>query len=165
MPEHWDEAPADLPSWWEDSVSQSGEAPLLPMPPLSLKQPDYGPLFSAVPAQQCSEWITALLASPIYQAQKKRVGRTALSDNDLIQILRAIELQSYKVALSTLAKDLHCSVTSLRDQLTKLQRLLNVDGYSVVNYEKRSNIVELNFQVLCQQFDLIGIDAELSNLI
>lgn len=157
FPEHWDEAPVDHPSWWEDSVSQSSEATLLPMQPLSLNQPDYGPLFSAAPAQQSSDWITSLLASPIYQAQKKRVGRSALSDDDLTQILMAIALQSYKVDLSTLARSLHCSATSLRDRLTKLQRLLNIDGYSIVNYEKRSNTVVVNLQLLCQQFDLIRL--------
>jgi PglZ domain len=159
LPEHWDEAPVDLPSWWEDSISQSREATLRPMQSLSLNQPDYGPLFSAVPAQQSSEWITTLLASPIYQAQKKRVGRSALQDDDLTQILRAIELQGNPATLSTLARSLNCSVASLRDRLTKLQRLLNIDGYSIVNYEKRSNVVELKIQLLCQQFDLMRIDT------
>jgi hypothetical protein len=159
LPEHWDEAPVDFPSWWEDSVSQSSEAPLLPMQPLSLNQPDYGPLFSAVSAPQSSEWITTLLASPIYQAQKKRVGRSALPDDVLTQILRTIELQGNQATLSTLARSLNCSVTSLRDRLTKLQRLLNIDGYAIVDYDQRAHTVRLNIPLLCQQFDLMRMDA------
>ena len=160
FPDDWDEAPTDFPDWWEDGFNQSTETPLLPSQQPSLNQPDYGPLFSAVPVQQSSDWIMSLLVSPIYQAQKKRVGRSALSDDDLTQILRAIAFQDHKATLPTLTKSLHCSVMSLRDQLTKLQRLLNIDGYSIVNYEKRSNTVGLNFQLLCQQFDLMQIGTE-----
>ena len=158
FPDHWDEAPADTPSWWEDSLDQISEIPLLPLQPLSLNQPDHGPLFSANPDHQTPEWIRSLLASPIYQAQKKRVGRAALPDDVLTQVLLEIELQGRKTNLPTLARNMNCSITSLRDQVTKLQRLLNIDGYSIVNYDKRSNIVELNIQLLCQQFDSIRLN-------
>lgn len=159
FPDHWDEAPLDIPDWWEDGFSQSSKASLLPIQPSSLGQLNYGSLFSAVPEQQIPEWIMSLLVSPIYQAQKKRVGRAALPDDVLTQILMAIELQGHEATLSTLARSLNCSVTSLRDQLTKLERLLNIDGYSIVNYEKSSNSVELNIRLLYQQFDLIRIDT------
>lgn len=159
LPEHWDEAPVDFPSWWEDNFSQSSEAPLLPMQPLSLNQPDYGPLFSAVPAPQSSEWITTLLASPIYQAQQKRVGRSALAEDILTQILEEIEGQGGQITLSTLTRSLNCSTASLRDRLTKLQRLLNIDGYAIVDYDQRAHTVRLNIPLLCQQFDLMRMDA------
>lgn len=151
FPDQWDEAPADVPVWWEDRFSQISETPLLIIQSLSLTQPDYGPLFSAVPEQQSPEWIMSLLTSPIYQAQKKRVGRLALPDDVLTQILVSIDLQGHEATLSTLARSLNCSVASLRDQLTKLERLLNIDGYSIVNYKKRSNTVELNIQLLRQR--------------
>jgi DNA-binding Lrp family transcriptional regulator len=99
------------------------------------------------------------LASSIYQAQQKRVGRSALAEDILTRILEVIEGQGGQITLSTLARSMNCSTASLRDRLIKLQRLLNIDGYAIIDYDQRSYTIRLNIQLLCQQFDLIRMDA------
>lgn len=158
-PTGWGEAPIDTPVWWEESTD------CIEIPSLVLSlQPDtsldFGPLFnSARPEaahspQQTSQWIITLLTSPIYKARKKVAGRTVPGDDVLAKVLLAMESYGGKMTLNVLSRIIGYPIARIRSLLTVIQRILNIDGYTVITIDKASDTVEINRDLLCQQFGL-----------
>jgi hypothetical protein len=55
---------------------------------------------------------------------------------------------------ATLAHRAACPLARLDGLVAKLQRVLNVDGYEVLRLDRRSDLVELNVDLLRRQFEL-----------
>jgi len=145
----WVEAPVDTPYWWEEQASYASNFDLAAEKLMLNGQTDFG--------QQVPEWLTALLTSPIYHAQKKLAGRLAPADNVFTEVLVALNNQGGKMTSAMLARTVTCPSTKLHELLTVIQRVLNIEGYAVLTYNKAFDLVELNQDLLCQQFNLIRV--------
>jgi hypothetical protein len=66
----------------------------------------------------------------------------------------AIDSYGGMVALNVLARIIGSPVSRVLDLLTVIQRILNIDGYSVMAVDRITNTVLLNRDLLCQQFGL-----------
>jgi hypothetical protein len=166
-PAGWVEAPADIPYWWEEPLNEASEILQLLSPLEVIKQVSYGPLFDleveepmletkrTTSKQKVLEWVTNLLASPIYQAQKKLAGRSVPTDEVLAKVLVALDSCGGKMSATGLARTINYPVTQIRSLLTMMQRVINIDGYAVLTWDKASDIVELNRDLLRQHFDLV----------
>lgn len=159
-PTGWAEAPIDTPVWWEESTDRT-EIPSLILPLRPDTSLDFGPLFNSSiepdathSAQQTSQWITTLLASPIYKARKKVAGHTVPGDDVLAKVLLAMDSYSSKITLNVLSRIIGYPVARIRSLLTVIQRILNIDGYTVITIDKASDTVEINRDLLCQKFGL-----------
>jgi hypothetical protein len=53
-----------------------------------------------------------------------------------------------------LARTISYPSTKVHQLLTVLQRVLNIEGYAVLTHNKAFDLVELNQDLLCQQFNL-----------
>ena len=99
-------------------------------------------------------WPERLLASPVYHTQKQLVRRH-LPDNALVlQCLMALAQQGGVMTPIALAQHLRISAVHFDDFLAKLQHLLNMDGYTVLQIDRERNFVALHVPLLQRQFAL-----------
>jgi hypothetical protein len=72
----------------------------------------------------------------------------------LVNLLNELDRRGGKLTSVALARALGFPTLRLPGLLAKAQRLLNVDGYAVLNRDDASDTVELNRELLWKQFDL-----------
>ncbi len=162
-PEGFVEATFDKPDWW--TVSQ--ESSLEELPELkSARRKPAGKLFDLDddetkpdskqkgPAPAAATWIEMLLSSPAFAAQKQMAGRAIPSDEDFRKILQAIEDRKGKITSSALARTIDITPSRLRTMFSVIQRVLNIDGYSIIRRDDASDTIELDRSILLKQFGL-----------
>jgi hypothetical protein len=169
-PAGWSEIPDLTPDWWEAPVSAPPPTPVpalkpqQPQPPQTLwdlVQPEPEPPTPALApnpsvAPPSPEWLAPLLASPLFEAQKKLAGRT-VPDNDLFsRLLGALDGAGGRLTAAALARKLALPLFRLRGLLAVVQRVLNLDGYAVLGRDDPSDTVSLNRTLLLEQFDLLA---------
>ncbi len=101
------------------------------------------------------EWIATLLSSSVFEEQKRLGGRAVPANDVLSRLLIAIDERGGKITSPALARAIQFSPMRLRGLLAIAQRILNVDGFSVLTRDEASDTVELNCDLLCRQFDLV----------
>lgn len=160
-PAGWVEAAVDTPLWWEEPITSLKNFPPLTAPPQPSAQVDFGPLFTSavepeevLSPQQPSQWLIDLLGSPIYKSRKKLAGRTVPGDDVLAKVILEIDSYSGKITLNALSRIIGYPIARIHNLLTFIQRILNIDGYTVVTLDPTSDTVELNRDLLYQQFGL-----------
>jgi len=167
-PDGWNEAQNEVPDWWEEPVVEAlpPEAPVLreerkPKKPGFLfdlegpEQEEAQTLEGAeLAAAEKSPWIAAFLASPVLAEQKQLAGRSVPSDQQIADLLGALDVRGGKMTDSALARRLALPLIRLPGFLAVMQRVLNVEGYAVLTRDEASNTVELNRDLLCRQFGL-----------
>jgi hypothetical protein len=92
--------------------------------------------------------------SPVYLTQKQLMRRHAPDDTLVLRCLVALEQQGGVMTPVALAQDLDLSAVHLDNLLARLQRLLNIDGYTVLQVDRESNLVTLHMPLLQRQFAL-----------
>ena len=171
FPTGWVEAAVDLPAWWDLAASSMGgeDKPLQKLKPQKPKEKPPGVLFDLdeEPVQQPSapaasavvsiapEWVATLLSSPVFEEQKRLGGRAVPANEVLSRLLVAIDERGGKITSPALARAIQFSPMRLRGLLAIAQRILNVDGFSVLTRDEASDTVELDRNLLCRQFDLV----------
>ena len=171
LPAGWAEAAVDLPTWWDVAASSVGgdDKPLQKLKPQKPKEKPVGVLFDLDDelAQQRSaaiapavvttapEWVATLLSSPVFEEQKRLGGRAVPANEVLSRLLVAIDERGGKITSPALARAIQFSPMRLRGLLAIAQRILNVDGFSVLTRDEASDTVELDRNLLCRQFDLV----------
>jgi len=158
-PAWWLETPMPLPLPVVPATPRPqyrpGELPF-PIPPDDLQvraphtstEPD-----SHQPSSQ-PRWTERLLASPVYHTQKQLMRRHTPDDALVLQCLVALEQRGGVMTTVALAPRLGIPVLRLDDFLAKLQRLLNIDGYTVLQVDRERNLVALHMPLLQRQFAL-----------
>jgi len=96
-------------------------------------------------------WIGALLASPLLAQQRAMGGRASLDDTELASLVGLLVGAGGTLPTGALASHLDISPVRLRGKLDALRRLLNLDGYEVVEL-RGDGTVALNIELLSQQF-------------
>jgi len=163
VPEGWVPTRPAVPAWWDAPVAApavaAGGSPGAgaagaagaastgrKKPPKAAPQAD---LFGGAPERA---WIDALLASETWAAQRKLAGRAVLDDDRARVLLAAIDARGGVVARDVLAADTEIPPLRLGGTLTALRRLLNVEGYPVVDLG--DDTVRLDKRLLHTQFGL-----------
>jgi len=177
LPAGWVEATADEPSWWlvplEPGPGRAEEPSVEPARPprkkrtelLFDKDSEPVPTDTAVapPAAGATQadkappapaWLDQLFASPVMAEQKKHGGRTVPQDLVIRQMLSAINEQGGKITAAALARKMELPPFRLYGLVAAVQRVLNVEGYSILTRDEASDTVELNRELLRRQFDL-----------
>ena len=122
---------------------------------LEIDFPELAPV-AAGPADE--SLLAALLASPIYQAQKARYGARAASDDIVRSAVSVLLAQSGRAHRDTLATAAGIPAHRLPQTLVALRRQLNVEGYDVLSVDVDEVTVILDVALLRQQF-LDGLDS------
>ena len=119
-----------------DSIAE-GEAPL----PRSAIEP-------------ATSWVAQLICSEIFERQKQVGGRGLPSDDVFAKLLDALDRRGGKMTSVALARAIDFPPMRLPGLLAKVQRMLNIDGYSVLSLDDTSDTIELNRDLLLKQFHL-----------
>jgi hypothetical protein len=153
----WEGLPDQKPPWW-----YRAETPPAGAPAMSVRRPRrpkksgaaQESLFAA--AEPPADWISRLLASTVFAAQRQMAGRRA-PDNPVVEaVLRALEAHHGRMSCRALAQVLGLPDFRLHWLLAGLQRLLNVDGYQIVVVDEASGTIEINRSLLDTQFQLLS---------
>lgn len=165
--EGWVDAPADLPAWWEESAVPAPVPQPVARPKAPPKKPVQTlPLFDVVeqatPATPVAPpapspepaWIPSLLASPLFEQQKKFAGRAVPTDDAFREFLRALDSRGGKMTSAAISRAANFPAPRLRGLLAVMQRVLNIDGFAVLTRDEASDTVELNRELLRRQFEL-----------
>jgi hypothetical protein len=98
----------------------------------------------------------AVLASETYAAQQARAGRRRAADATVAAVLRALSQRGNRAHRDTLAAAVGVPTASLEPTLAAVKRLLNVDGYAVLEQDADLVTIKLDEQLLREQFKVDG---------
>jgi hypothetical protein len=111
---------------------------------------------AAVPAAAllAPSWIDALIASEVFVAQQKMVGRAAPAEEQLRRLLALLDERKGTAITSTVAQRLNVPEFRVSSIVAAARRVLNVEGYSVISFDDGAKTLTLNFDLLRAQFGL-----------
>ncbi|MDP9407563.1 MAG: BREX-2 system phosphatase PglZ, partial [Actinomycetota bacterium] len=151
------------PEWWDGPVTP-GPAPaeLPPAPPGARPAPPATPtLFDEPeperpsPPQGAAGVVASVLRSPVYAEQKAVSGRLAVTDEQVGRMLSALLIApDQRLAPARAAVALGVPVAALRGALLHVSRVLNVEGYAVLQFDADGITVVLDEPLLREQFGL-----------
>ena len=154
-PQGWMEIAPYQPDWWRIDVSEAVLAPVAKAKPEKVVQGlDLFERVGVKPATGDAGWIGALLKSPIYQEQSKLAVRGAPADDLMTKLLKGLDTRGGTAVKQALAQDLGMPPFRLDGLILNVSRILNVDGYEVISFDRASDTVTLNMGLLRTQFDL-----------
>lgn len=164
------------PGWWNvesESISEGMPQVKLPLPGPRKKKPTTadspslelwaasgasvsgGAGTATVPAfgNELPSWLGHLLKSDVLSQQKALAGRTPLSDEMLSRTLAIIDSRAGVIQSVSLVRELGLPQFRVGGFVAQLQRLLNVEGYMVLENDA-SQTLRLNKDLLLKQFDI-----------
>ncbi|OSM06738.1 putative alkaline phosphatase domain-containing protein [Magnetofaba australis IT-1] len=162
-PEDWTETTSAWPAWW-DKMEPEQPKPAAKKSKANKRvdsEPSAPNLFSGVEESleeslKADGWIAALLLSEVYQEQKSMGARVALDDAKVRSFLVALDARGGKMTRAGLAKALEAPRMRFPGMLAALRRILNVDGFPILEVDENSDMVELDKKLLTTQFELKG---------
>ena len=134
-------APVDpnAPELWAVNTTTAPAVPSSPLP---------GP-----PARPVPSWIALLLGSEVMKQQKGHANRTQVSEDQIARCLALLDSKGGVIPVSTLGPELNLLAFRVGGFVATLQRLLNVEGYPVLELDA-SQSLRLNRDLLFTQFDI-----------
>jgi hypothetical protein len=162
LPAGWEDLPPFQPSWWR-LESFSGLEPLPPTPvpakPRAAVEPKRPELdLFAHAARQLGQppfdWLQSLFQSGLYQEQAQRAARGAPTPELMGRLLKTLEQQGGRMLRPTLAQELGMPLFRIDGLVQSAGRILNLDGYEVISYDRASETVSLNLGLLKSQFEI-----------
>ncbi|KAA0098912.1 BREX-2 system phosphatase PglZ [Mycolicibacterium sp. P1-18] len=159
----WEQAAPQVPLWWNDPI---GRTPSTEVPPSTgrpkkaeatrqgdgLFEIEELPKPPAAPAGL----IEAVLASTTYAKQKRMAGRRALDDRTAEAVLRALVDRGGRAHQDTVAAAAGIAAADIGQVFAAVRRLLNVDGYGVIEPDTDGVTLRLDERLLREQFDVGG---------
>ena len=145
----WSEVSSAPPSWWDAET----EPPVV-IPPKP--KPIPGELFPPPESEMGTDdaWIANLFATPTWAEQKKLAGRLCPPDEKIRTFFAALDSRGGKMTRAALSHTLGLPLIRLNGVTTALRRIVNVDGYEVIDVDEESDSIALNRTLLDQQFGL-----------
>jgi hypothetical protein len=155
--EGWDEIAPAFPIWWTDEAP----LPVVPRRVLTKKRAPVpvgqGALFQppvAAAAPAAAEWIEALLKSATWKTQAQAANRMGLEPARARLALQAFAERGGKLTRPALAQRIGMPPVRVTGFVAALRRVLNVDGYIVLDVDEPSESLTLNLELLRKQFEL-----------
>ncbi len=154
LPPGWLEIEPEPPPWW--TGEEAREVPLAAETKgKSDEESQLGLFSSSGPAEsQAASWIEQLMASEILAQQRPLAGRAGLDEDLMRELLIALERRSWRATRPALAQSMGYPAGRLRGFLALVQKLLNVEGFPVLEIDESSATVSLNRELLATQFEL-----------
>lgn len=161
-PAGWEHRSQVPPLWWDLRLPTTAgaavaalEKPHRRAKPVAKSQ---GAMFDVAPVAPAAvgepAWIGFLLASDIWKLQKGASARAQLPDDRVRSVLAAVARRGGVSSFAALAADSGTPVGRLPGFLAHLARVLNVDGYPVLDVDATAGEVRLSLPMLAQQFEI-----------
>jgi len=155
VPDGWREVAAYQPPWW--NLGAFAETEIVPVKGKAKQDAPKLELFEHAQVKIASggaDWIGALLASPLFQEQSKLALRGAPTEELLRKLLGTLDARGGSLLKPTLARELGMPAFRVDGLIQNVSRILNVDGYEVIGFDRSSDTVSLNVRLLCTQFEI-----------
>ncbi|WP_272948561.1 BREX-2 system phosphatase PglZ [Kribbella sindirgiensis] len=158
----WEAAAPQVPTWWNDPVNLVTSS-VLPKPRKiqpseeASKAADQGVLFEVSTTERPAIGLAeAVLASATYAEQKRMAGRRALDDATAAAVIRALLEHGSRAHLDTVAAAAGIPAAGVGQVLAAVRRLLNVDGYAVIEMDADGVTLRIDERLLREQFEIGG---------
>jgi len=152
--EGWVEVGPRLPAWWT-GLDQPAAPAAPPSPRSRPKKAAQKKLFDeAQTTPPDGGWVDALLASSAWKVQAQAASRLRIDESQVRRVLGAFEGRGGRLTRQALAHELDLPLVRVSGVVTALRRVLNVDGYEVLEVDAASDTLTLNEALLRKQFDL-----------
>lgn len=159
----WGGAPVASPNWWRESRIDTMVPTVVAPPARSSTVPeDAAALFEVVPpsppirelsaASPRPVLIDALLASDVYQ--RRRGTRAPLPDDRVAALLEVLLSRGGRATLDTMSAQAGVPAHRIGNTVTALRKLLQVEGYPVIEIDPDGHTVKLDEDLLIEQFNL-----------
>ncbi len=99
-------------------------------------------------------WVNVLLSSESYRSRRAMIRRHPVEDGLMSECLTALDASGGIMTPAAFAAAVNISVARLDGLVVQMQRVLNVDGYEILDMDRAENRVELNIAKLRRQFGL-----------
>ena len=156
----WVPAPPQVPVWWNEpaaapvevAASKSGKKQKVVAP---VDEDQHG-LFALVPepSAPAGDVVDAVLATLTYADQRRMAGRRALPDAEVAVFVRALLARGGRAHQDTVATAAGIAAPDLGQRFAAVKRLLNVDGYEVLDLDGDGVTYRLDEALLREQFGL-----------
>ncbi|WP_168625652.1 BREX-2 system phosphatase PglZ [Cryobacterium sp. BB307] len=162
-PTGWVEAPPQEPTWWNEPARQSADTPSTTRKATKRKAPkapagstlfDFDPESAATSAPQRAGIAERLVASPTYKARRGIAGRHPVDDAIATTIISTLVAGGGRAHRDTLAIRVGVPAATMSGLLAALRRLLNVDGYPIIDIDADGVTVVLDSALMQEQFEL-----------
>lgn len=158
LPEGFEALPIDLPSWWTEpagpQVDVIKEEPSVEKPRKEVSLPLFAKATETKEAVAGVRWVEDIFTSEMFERQKKMAGRVRITDEQIKSVLIALTSRGGTMTETALASQLGLPAHRLSGLLAMLQRIINVDGYLILDRKESSDTVVLNDKLLKKQFEL-----------
>jgi hypothetical protein len=155
VPEGWLEVPSYQPEWWRIDASESAPTPATKAKTeKAVAGLDLFEQAGKKASIQEAGWIAALLESAIYLEQSKLAVRGAPAAELMTKLLKGLDGRGGTAVKQALAQELGMPPFRVDGLIQNVSRILNVDGYEVIGFDRASDTVTLNVGLLRTQFDL-----------
>ncbi len=164
----WVEAPPQMPSWWHEALRQPSPKETAPQQRAPRRaRPDVAiasapTLFDAEPELEPAatdprpDLIEQLIGGELFSARRARAGRHPIDIDTARSMLTVLVDGGGRAHRETLAAAARLPSTSMPGLLASLKRVLNVDGYPVIDNDADLDVVVLDMSLLREQFALGG---------
>ncbi|GII23648.1 BREX-2 system phosphatase PglZ [Planosporangium mesophilum] len=156
----WAGAPVAAPAWWRGAAAPAATGTPTPAPVAQDSQDALFDMVSAAPQQAQPvapgehPLVATLLASDLYRARRK-AGRATLPDDRVAALLTALlAAPSGRLRVESLAAEAGIPPHRIGPTLTVLRRLLQVEGFPVLDLDPDGKTAVLNERLLREQFQL-----------
>lgn len=166
-PAGWVEAPPQEPTWWNEPSRVVVEPPTVAaVRPTKAKgrvpaSPTAPTLFDTEPVNSTKVEVATgasvgdqLIASPTYAARRGIAGRHPVDDAVAVTVISVLVAGGGRAHRDTLAVAAGVPSGTMSGLLSALRRMLNVDGYPVIDVDVDQVTVALDVALLREQFEL-----------
>lgn len=160
----WEPAAPQVPLWWNDPVGRVTSIEPPPPPPVQPKKSRGAAasqgegLFEIEelppPPAAPAGLVEAVLASATYAEQKRMAGRRALDDRTAEAVLRALVDRGGRAHQDTVAAAAGIPTADIGQVFAAVRRLLNVDGYGVIELDTDGVTLRVDEYLLREQFSV-----------
>ena len=162
-PSGWDVAPPQAPAWWNDPVVEAKPGPAALAPTTKARRKPSGDkgapmlfdLDDAPAPSQSTDIVDRVLRSGVYGDQVRAAGRRAADSSRVAAVLRELIRRGGRVHRDTVGALLGVPVTSVEPELAAMKRLLNVEGFAVLELVDGGEWLRLDEPLLREQFGVV----------
>lgn len=155
----WVPAAPQAPEWWLDTVTVP--APVVEASPRQASRtaapsPDQGTLDLEMPAVAATPAgagvVDAVLASPMYRSQVRKVKARAVADDVVRAMLNALVERGGRASSDVVAAAARVPTYRMRSTVVAVQRQLNLEGYEALSIDADGVTLVLDEVLLREQF-------------
>ena len=157
----WEEVPPYEPEWWrtvewDAAIDAAGAEKKRPRKKDvdAVKGLDLFEQAKAKKDKASQTWIDALLESKVYLEQQKLAVRGGPQREVIRTLIMTIDARGGSIMKPSLAQALGVPLFRVDGLVQNISRILNVDGYEVLSFDRNTETISLNTKLLKTQFEI-----------